>query len=90
MEVYFEILTSLVTAEFSGIEITPQDSKNFFSRERLSYYNVIELLFIGIWSALLVSARIYDFSRTVQDIVKVVRIGEGTIKKRFYLLISIY
>jgi len=44
-------------------------------------------LFTGVLLALLVSARIYDFSRTVQDIVKVVRIGEGTIKKRFSLLI---
>jgi len=39
-----------------------------------------------VCSALLVSARIYDFSRTVQDIVKVVRIGEGTIKKRFVFI----
>jgi len=46
-------------------------------------------LHAGVLLALLVSARIYDFSRTVQDVVKVVRIGEGTIKKRFCPLVSI-
>jgi len=45
----------------------------------------IILSFANVLPALLVSARIYDFSRTVQDVVKVVRIGEGTIKKRFDL-----
>lgn len=33
-------------------------------------------------AALLVAARIFDFNRTIKDIMKVVRIGEGTIKKR--------
>ena len=32
--------------------------------------------------ALLVAARIFNFNRTIRDIMKVVRIGEGTIKKR--------
>ncbi|ESN96004.1 hypothetical protein HELRODRAFT_193467 [Helobdella robusta] len=33
-------------------------------------------------AALLVAARIFDFNRTIKDMMKVVRIGEQTIKKR--------
>jgi len=47
-------------------------------------------MFCGILTALLVSARIYDFGRTVQDIMKVVRIGEGTIKKRLSACMYFY
>lgn len=40
------------------------------------------LQFVVFFVALLVAARIFDFNRTIRDIMKVVRIGEGTIKKR--------
>ena len=31
---------------------------------------------------LLVAARIHDFNRTTKDIMKVVKIGQGTVRKR--------
>jgi len=33
-------------------------------------------------AALLVAARIHDFNRSIKEIIKVVRIGEGTVRKR--------
>jgi hypothetical protein len=51
-------------------------------------FSLIENCFIAVYvnmTALLVAARIYDFNRTIKDIVKVVRLSEGTIKKRLII-----
>ena len=33
-------------------------------------------------AALLVASRIHDFNRSIKELIKVVKIGEGTIRKR--------
>ena len=50
----------------------------------------MHVMFSMLCIALLVAARVYDFNRTIKDIVKVVRLSEGTIKKRWDIILKLY
>lgn len=59
--------------------------KGCICKVHLRMTNVRNINCIEHFSALLIAARLHEFNRTVDDVIKIVKVHESTLRKRYFI-----